>query len=71
MGYRLDRLDEPVFMAGPKSMRTEFGNLAFILDWRVNYFAYSKSTATGRKKSIGTFAILLSSLPFVKKVTLF
>ena len=25
MGYRLNRLDEPVFMAGPKSMRTEFG----------------------------------------------
>ena len=25
MGYRLKRLDEPVFMAGPKSMRTEFG----------------------------------------------
>ena len=25
MGYRLNRLDEPVFMAGPKPMRTEFG----------------------------------------------
>ena len=26
MGYRLNRLDEPVFMARPKPMRTEFGN---------------------------------------------
>ena len=25
MGYRLNRLDEPVFVAGPKPMRTEFG----------------------------------------------
>ena len=25
MGYRLNSLDEPVFMAGPKLMRTEFG----------------------------------------------
>ena len=25
MGYRLNRLDEPVFMAGPKPLRTEFG----------------------------------------------
>ena len=25
MGYRLNRLDELVFMAGPKSMQTEFG----------------------------------------------
>ena len=25
MGYRLNRLDELVFMAGPKPMRTEFG----------------------------------------------
>ena len=25
MGYHLNRLDEPVFMAGPKPMRTEFG----------------------------------------------
>ena len=25
MGYRLNRLDEPVFMAGLKPMRTEFG----------------------------------------------
>ena len=25
MGYRLNRLDEPVFMAGPKPMLTEFG----------------------------------------------
>ena len=24
-GYRLNRLDEPIFMAGPKPMRTEFG----------------------------------------------
>ena len=24
MGYRLNRLDEPVFMARPKPMRTEF-----------------------------------------------
>ena len=25
MGYRLKRLDEPIFMAGPKPMRTDFG----------------------------------------------
>ena len=25
MGYHLNRLDEPVFMAGPKPMLTEFG----------------------------------------------
>ena len=25
MGYRFNRLDEPIFMAGPKPMRTEFG----------------------------------------------
>ena len=25
MGYQLNRLDELVFMAGPKPMRTEFG----------------------------------------------
>ena len=25
MGYRFNRLDEPVFMAGPKPMQTEFG----------------------------------------------
>ena len=25
MGYRLNRLDEPVFMAGQKPMQTEFG----------------------------------------------
>ena len=25
MGYRLNRLDEPVFMAEPKPMRNEFG----------------------------------------------
>ena len=25
MGYRLNRLDEPIFMAGPKSMRNECG----------------------------------------------
>ena len=25
MGYRLNRLDEPIFMAGPKPMQTEFG----------------------------------------------
>ena len=25
MGYHLNRLDEPVFMAGPKPMQTEFG----------------------------------------------
>ena len=25
VGYRLNRLDEPVFMAGPKPMLTEFG----------------------------------------------
>ena len=34
MGYRLNRLDEPVFMAVPKSMLTEFG-MSFIRDWRV------------------------------------
>ena len=25
VGYRLNRLDEPVFMAGPKPMRNAFG----------------------------------------------
>ena len=25
MGYHLNRLDEPVFMAGPRPMLTEFG----------------------------------------------
>ena len=25
MGYRLNRVDEPVFMADPKPLRTEFG----------------------------------------------
>ena len=25
VGYHLNRLDEPAFMAGPKPMRTEFG----------------------------------------------
>ena len=25
MGYRLKRLDEPIFMAGPKPMQTDFG----------------------------------------------
>ena len=25
MGYHLNRLDEPVYMAGPKPMQTEFG----------------------------------------------
>ena len=25
MGYRWNRLDEPIFMAGSKPMRTEFG----------------------------------------------
>ena len=25
MGYRLKRLDESIFMAGPKPMQTEFG----------------------------------------------
>ena len=25
MGYRLNRLDESIFMAGPNPMRTEFG----------------------------------------------
>ena len=25
MGYRLNRLDEPVFLVGPKPMQTEFG----------------------------------------------
>ena len=25
MGYRLNRLDEPIFMPGPKPLRTEFG----------------------------------------------
>ena len=32
MGFRLNRLDEPVFMVGSKPMLTE---LAFIIDWRV------------------------------------
>ena len=32
MGYRLNRLDEPVFMTGPKPRRAEFR--AFIIDWR-------------------------------------
>ena len=32
MGYGLNRLDEPVFMAGPKPMLTEFG---IHQDWRV------------------------------------
>ena len=35
MGYRLNRLDEPVFMAVPKPMLTQ---LAFIIDWRVVLF---------------------------------
>ena len=30
MGYRLNHLDEPVFMAVPKPMLIEFG-----IDWRV------------------------------------
>ena len=25
MGYRWNRLDEPIFMAGPEPMQTEFG----------------------------------------------
>ena len=32
MGYRLNRLDEPVFMAGPNLCGL---SLTFILDWRV------------------------------------
>ena len=32
MGYRLNRLDEPVFMAVSKAMLTEFG---IHVDWRV------------------------------------
>ena len=31
MGYRLNRLDEPVFMAVPKPMLTEFG-IHYILE---------------------------------------
>ena len=31
MGYRLNRLDEPVFMEVPKSMQTEFG-IHYILE---------------------------------------
>ena len=35
IGYRLkNRLDEPVFIAGPKPMLTEF-DIHQILDWRV------------------------------------
>ena len=32
MGYRLNCLDEPIFMALPKAMLTQFG---LITDWRV------------------------------------
>ena len=34
MGYGLNRLEEPVFIAGLKPLLTESG-LVFIIDWRV------------------------------------
>ena len=36
MGYRLNGPDEPVLIAVPKPMLTEFG-IHFIIDWRVVY----------------------------------
>merc|ERR1711952_500591 len=45
VGYRLKCLDEPIFMAGPKPMRTEFGICqrleSCVIDFQCfNYFNY-------------------------------
>ena len=68
MGYRLNRLDELVFMAGPKPMQTEVGihyrlescvcnfkNISFA----AGYFSFSDSTwktrpTTTQKRCTGT-----------------
>ena len=45
MEYCLNRLDESVFMAGPKPMQTEFGKI----DWRV--LKTIKTEKNGNQKS--------------------
>ena len=42
MGYRLNRLDEPVFMAVPKPMLTEFG-----IHYRLESCAHQKQKHAG------------------------
>ena len=46
MGYRLNRLDEPVFMAVPKPMLTEFG-IHYRLESCASYSVCNKETTKG------------------------
>ena len=57
MGYRLNRLDEPVFMAVSKPLLTEFG-IHHRLESCVGYFLYGCNSDKNTKKS-SVFAELL------------
>ena len=48
MGHCLNRLDEPVFMAGPKSMLTEFG-----IHHRLESCGQLLAAAKGKQSSYG------------------
>ena len=61
MGYRLNRLDEPIFMAGPKPLRTEFGihlrlescakfSIAYIPILDLNLFAMKDFSAKSKNE---------------------
>ena len=62
MGYRLNRLDEPVFMAGPKPMRTEFGIHLRLEGCEATYYSQIKVLgSTHMHRLWGVVGIVLTS----------
>ena len=74
MGYRLNRLDEAIFMAGPKPMRTEFGirqrlescvgfmSLAFVINWRLILLTFTVNICFLLTPSLCSWSHLLEKI---------
>ena len=60
MGYRLNRLDEPVFMSGPKPLLPEFG-----IHHRLESCAYKSTCLKKQRRGKGAKQALVHS-SFVK-----
>ena len=52
MGYRLNRLDEPIFMAVPKPMQTEFGIHLRLESCAASYLEHIVSSLNFRNASL-------------------
>ena len=62
MGYRLNRLDEPVFMAVPKPMLTEFGIHYRLESCEPFLDLFSASKPSGSAKTMSLFIQFLTVL---------